>query len=334
LKEAYDMHVLKKLIIVAVLVMFVPVFLIAGQGDKDAGMERKTVVLLILGTQTPYCPPYVSNFTTKLNEVGIGTFVFDAKFDAALQASQMDDAIAMQPDLICLFALDSAGMAPGIKKSYDAGVPVMMINNRCLPESEQYTLLYAGPDVYQEGQVAAELMNEVLGGSGNVVMLEGATGQEAQLKRADGFTDRLAELNSDIEVIARQTAGWRKDLSVQVMQDFIVRYGDEIDGVYAQDDTMAIGAWVAMDEAGFVPGEVPIVGIGGSREGLAAINDGIQYATVMQSPIVETNLVVDFVIKVLDRGMKPGDQWDPYLNYMDLPRVTKDNVEQYLPGDW
>ena len=105
------MQALKKMIIVAVLIMFVPVFLMASGGGKETGMERKTVVLLILGTQTPYCPPYVSNFTTKLNEVGIGTFVFDAKFDAALQASQMDDAIAMQPDLICLFALDSAGMA-------------------------------------------------------------------------------------------------------------------------------------------------------------------------------------------------------------------------------
>jgi ribose transport system substrate-binding protein len=315
-----------------VLLLVSPLLAFGGTGgDKD---ERETVVLLMIGMQSPYCPPYVSNLTNLLNQAGIGMFMFDAKFDAQLQASQMDDAIAMNPAAIILFAADSQAMAGGIKKAHDAGIPVIMSNNKPVPESEPYTVMYVGPDYYSQAQLAGEMINDHLGGKGKIVIIEGLAGQEAQINRTKGLVDKFDELNADIEILAKQTAGWRKDLAVQVMQDFITRYGDEIDAVYAQDDTMGIGAAIAMEEAGYAPGTIPIFGIGGSREGLKAINDGIMFGTVMQSPIVETDGLVPYVIQVLENGMEAADKWDPYWNFMDMPKVTKDNVEQYLPGDW
>jgi ribose transport system substrate-binding protein len=302
-----------------------------GQGEAKGG---KLVVLLMIGMESPYCPPYVSNFTTKLNEAGVRTFMFNAKFDAQLQASQMDDAIAMKPALIVLFAADSQALAAGIKKAYDAGIPVLMSNNRPVKESEKYTVAYVGPDYYSQGQIAGEMMNELLKGKGSVVIVEGLAGQEAQINRSKGFIDKLKELKADIKVLAQQTASWRKDLAVQVMQDFITRYGTQIDAVYAQDDTMGIGAAIAVEEAGYRPGEIPIVSIGGSREGLKAVADGIVYGTVMQSPVIETNFMVPFVLDALKKGFKAGNQFDPYWNFMDMPKVSKANVEKYLPGDW
>lgn len=295
---------------------------------------KKTVVLLMIGMESPYCPPFVSNFTVQLNADNVSTFMFNAKFDAQLQSSQMDDAIAMEPDLIVLFAADSQAMAPGIKKAYDAGIPVLMSNNRSVKESEPYILGYVGPDVYTEGKLAAELMNELLKGKGNVVMIEGLAGQEAQIMRAKGFLDKLAELKSSIKVIARQPADWRKDKAVQVMQDFITRYKTQINAVYAHDDTLAIGAAIAMEEAKMAKGKIPIIGIGGSREGLKAISDGVMYGTVMQSPVIETNGLVPVILQVLEKGMKPGDKISPFIQFMDMPKVTKANVEKFLPGDW
>jgi ribose transport system substrate-binding protein len=301
---------------------------------KEKPKQRKTVVLLMIGMQSPYCPPYVSNFTNLLNQAGISTFMFDAKFDAQLQASQMDDAIAMRPNAIVLFAADSQAMAPGIKKAHDAGIPVIMSNNKPVPESEKYTAMYVGPDYYSQAQLAGEMISEHLNKKGKIVIIEGLAGQEAQINRTKGLVDKFKELGANIEILAKQTAGWRKDLAVQVMQDFITRYGDEIEAVYAQDDTMGIGAAIAMEEAGYEPGTIPIFGIGGSREGLKAVADGVMFGTVMQSPIVETNGLVPFIVKVLEKNMKAGEQWNPYWNFMDMPKVTKANVEKYLPGDW
>lgn len=323
-----------RIVLLCVLIVFVlstfTVFA-GGQGEKE---KQKTIVLLMLGMESPYCPPYVSNFQEIVNAAGMNMFMFNAKFDAQLQATQMDDAIAMKPDLIAVFAADSKGIAPGVKKAYDAGIPVFMINNAPIEESVPFTTAYAGPNVYMEGEAAGEMMHELLGGKGKVVMIEGLAGQAAQIDRANGFLDRLEALGSDIEVIARQTAAWRKDIAIQVMQDFITRYGDEIDAVYGHDDTLGVGAAIAMEEAGIVPGTIPIIGIGGSKEGLKAIDDGIMYGTVMQSPIVETDLVAPMAVEMVKRGFKAGDQWDPYWNFMDLPKVVKSNVADYLPGDW
>lgn len=318
-------------LIVALLALGASVAFAGGTGEAKS---EKLVVLLMIGMESPYCPPYVSNFTTQLNEAGVRTFMFNAKFDAQLQASQMDDAIAMKPALIVLFAADSQAMAAGIKKAYDAGIPVLMSNNRPVKESEQYTVAYVGPDYYSQGQLAGEMMNTLLKGKGSIVIVEGLAGQEAQINRSKGFIDRLKELKADIEVLAQQTASWRKDLAVQVMQDFITRYGDRIDAVYAQDDTMGIGAAIAVEEAGYAPGAIPIVSIGGSREGLKAVADGIVFGTVMQSPVIETDFMVPFVLEAVEKGMKATDKFDPYWNFMDMPKVSKANVEEYLPGDW
>jgi ribose transport system substrate-binding protein len=292
---------------VLVLILVASVAMAGGGGEK-AG-EKKTIVLLMIGMESPYCPPYVSNFQVIVNAAGMNLFMFNAKFDAQLQSTQMDDAIAMRPALICVFAADSQGIAPGIKKAFDAGIPVLMINNPPVKESVPYTVAYAGPNIYAEGQVAGEMMNELLKGNGKVVMIEGLAGQAAQIDRANGFMDKLKELNSKIEVIGRQTASWRKDLAIQVMQDFITRFGSEIDAVYGQDDTLGVGAALAMQEAGMKPGAIPIIGIGGSREGLKAIADGIMYGTVMQSPIVETNLVAPMAVELVTCPRSPRPMW-------------------------
>lgn len=312
------------------LLVFSGVFAFAN-GEAD---DEQTIVLLMIGMESPYCPPYVDNFQKIVEGAGMNFYMFNAKFDAQLQSSQMDEAIALRPDLITLFAADSKGMVPGIKKAHNAGIPVFIVNNVPAEEAIPYTLAYGGPDVYKEGVAAAEMMNDAMNGEGNVVMIEGLAGQEAQILRAGGFMDRLKELGSNIEVIARQPADWRKDLAVQVMQDFITRYGDDIDGVYGQDDTLSVGAAIALEEAGIDPKTLVIQGIGGSKEGLAAIRDGLLYGTVMQSPIVETDLVAPMAVKFVQDGVGPDDQQDPYYHYMDLPKVTAKNVEGYLPGDW
>lgn len=317
-----------------VVILVLSAFSVFAGGAGEKGGQRPTIVLLMIGMETPYAPPYASNFQEIVNAAGMNLFMFNAKFDAQTQATQMDQAIAMRPALIVCFAADSQGIAPGIKKAFDAKIPVFMVNNPPVKESVPYTVAYAGPNNYQEGQAAGEMINEKLGGKGNIVLIEGLAGQDAQIQRAQGMIDKLKDFNANINVLARQTANWRKDLAVQVMQDFWTRYGKQIDLVYAEDDTLAVGASIALQEAGVAKGSIPIEGIGGSKEGLKAIDDGVMYGTVMQSPIVETNLEAKLAVKMVQDGIKAGDQLKSYFNYMDLPKVTKANVQKYLPGDW
>jgi len=313
------------LILLVCLAMIAPFAMASGQKEK----EGETVVLLNIGMQSPYPPLYADNLEELLNEAGIEMFMFDGKFDAQLQSSQMDDAIAMKPNAIVVFPVDSAAIATAIKKAYDAGIPVIMGNGEPVEESVPYTALYFGPNNYEEGKVAGDVANEILGDSGNVVIVEGATGQDASIKRTEGFEDVL---NPGIKVLAAQPADWVKDKAVRVMSDFITSYGDDIDLIWSHSDDMGAGVGIALEEAGYKPGEIPSVSLGGSKAGMESIQAGWITNLIIQSPIDETDQLAPFVIKVVKEGWEVGQQWDPYWNFMETPVVDTESYEPYLPG--
>jgi ribose transport system substrate-binding protein len=315
-----------------ILVVFLCLVLVAGiamAGGKSEKTE-KTVVLLNIGMQSPYPPLYADNLEKHLKEAGIEMFMFDGKFDSQLQSSQMDDAIAMKPNAIVLFPVDSAAMATAIKKAYDAGIPVIMGNGEPVKESVPYTALYFGPNNYEEGKVGGQIANKILGSAGgNVVIVEGATGQDASIKRTEGFKDVL---NANIKVLAAQPADWVKDKAVRVMSDFITSYGNSIDLVWSHSDDMGAGVGIALEEAGYKPGEMPSVSLGGSKAGMEAIQSGWITNLIIQSPIDETDQLAPYVIKVVDEGWKAGKQWDPYWNFMETPAVDTTSYQPYMPG--
>jgi ribose transport system substrate-binding protein len=296
--------------------------------EEEAG-EAPVVVLLNIGMQSAYPPLYSSSLEENLKEAGIDYFMYDGKFDAQTQAGQMDDAIAINPDAIVLFAADSAAMASGIKKAYDAGIPVIMGNSEPTEESMEYTSLYFGPNNYKEGNIAGEEANNILGDSGNIVIIEGTAGQQTSIARTDGFVEVL---NEGFNVLGAQPADWQRDEGNRVMSDFLTSYGDEIDLIWSHGDDMGTGAGIAMKEAGLEPGEINHVSLGGSKGGLQTLADGWIQKLIIQAPDDEADQLAPFVIKIVEEDWEAGKQWDPYWNYMETPVADMDTYEQYLPG--
>jgi ribose transport system substrate-binding protein len=309
--------VMKKLLfllLMCVVILALPLNLLFASPKPAEG--EKTVVLLNVGMQSPYPPVYGSTLEARLSESGIKMIMFDGKFDAQLQANQMDEAIAMKPDAIVLFAADSKAMVTGIKKAYDAGIPVITSNTLPAEEAVPYTVCYFGPNNLLEGYLAGEETDKLLGGKGNVVIIEGSTGHEGAISRTKGFEEKLSPA---IKVLAKQHADWVKDKAARVMADFLTRFGDKIDAVWAHSDDMAAGATIAMEEAG-------------AKDGMKAMSEGWIVKNIIQCPDDESNQLAPFVIKVVNEGWKAGQQWDPYWNYMETPVATLDNFEKYMPG--
>jgi ribose transport system substrate-binding protein len=227
--------------------------------------------------------------------------------------------------------VDSQAIATGIKKAYDAGIVVIMGNGSPVDESVPYTALYFGPNNYEEGKVAGGVANDILGDTGNIVIVEGATGQDASIGRTEGFEDVL---NDGLVVLANQPADWVKDEAVRIMSDFITSYGDDIDLIWSHSDDMGAGVGIALEEAGYAPGDIPSVSLGGSKAGMESISDGWITELIIQSPIDETDQLAPFVITIVDEGWEVGQQWDPYWNYMETPVVDYESgsYEAYLPG--
>jgi len=321
--------IMKKLFFIflmSLMILVIPFNLLLAGAPTEG---EKTVALLNVGMQSPYPPVYESTLEARLSEAGIKMISFDGKFDAQLQANQMDEAVAMKPNAIVLFAADSKAMVTGIKKAYDAGIPVITSNTLPADEAVPYTVCYFGPNNLLEGNLAGVETDKLLGGKGNVVIIEGSTGHEGAISRTEGFEEKLSP---GIKVLAKQPADWVKDKAARVMSDFLTRFGDSIDAVWAHSDDMAAGATIAMEEAGYKPGDIPIVSLGGAKDGMKVMSEGWIVKNIIQCPDDESNQLAPFVIKVVNEEWKAGKQWDPYWNYMETPVATLDDYEKYMPG--
>ena len=127
-----------------------------------------------------------------------------------------------------------------------------------------------------------ETLIEAMGGSGGIVALGGILSNVPAIERKAGMEQAVAEADG-VEVLDFQPADWNETRAFEIMQAWLTRYGDEIKGVWAANDSMAIGALEALRQEGRA-GEVPVVGIDGTDAALEAIEAGEMAGTVAWDP--------------------------------------------------
>ena len=124
---------------------------------------------------------------------------------------------------------------------------------------------------------------DLLGGKGNIVVLQGPLGSSPEINRTQGINNVLAKY-PDIKVLAMDTANWARDQAYNKMKSWISAFGPELDGFVSENDDMAIGGHQALAEAGI---DIPITGIDGIQDGLQGVLDGWLKATNLQNGILE-----------------------------------------------
>ena len=276
--------------------------------------------------------PYIAVVTNtliaeadKMDDVEL--IVMDAGGDIAKQVADLESLTAKGVDVIMFCSLDGNAIVPGLMVAHDAGIPLLAISNEPNEQGKKLYAGFSGPDDYVQGVIAAEIMHEALGGKGNVVVIEGSLGQSTTDLRNNGFKDGLSKLNSDIIILANQTANWDPVQAKAVTEDFITTFGDKIDGLFSQDDNTAASAAEVFKDAGMLP-RVKIVGTGGSTNGLAAIKDGLVYGTMNQSPSTDAKQGLSFAIDLAN-----GKSLPEVRNIIPMPIITAENVSQFK-GEW
>ena len=126
-------------------------------------------------------------------------------------------------------------------------------------------------------------MNRLLPDGGKIIELSGTTGSGAAVGRAKGFRENL---NPNIEIMDSQTGNFTTAEGKPVMEAFLKKYGDEIQGAFIHNDNMAIGAVEAIKAAGMKPGDIKIVSVDGTRGGFQLMIDGWVQADVECNPLL------------------------------------------------
>jgi ribose transport system substrate-binding protein len=189
----------------------------------------------------------------------------------------------------------------------------------------EYWNVFTGPNDIGNGNSAAEAMIQGfaaknLGDKGKIFIVEGVPGTPPQIQRSQGFEDVLGKKAPGITVAGKQNGNWDQTKATDAAAALFTQVGPEVKGVYAQADNMMSGVIVAAKRAGIDPSKLVLVGSNCSIEGVNQINDGTQYATVLQSPIDDGKYAANAVIDLLN-----GKKLDKDI-YLPHEIVTKANV--------
>lgn len=255
----------------------------------------------------------------------VETVVLDAGGDVARQIAQVEDLIQQEVDAIIIWPTNGEAVIPAVRKAHQAGIPVIVTNSNIAEAGFDFVKSFSGPDNITQGARSAEIMCDKFKEMGvqdeaNVVHITGQPGYTTAIERAKGFEDRLPEVCPNVTVVDTQPGDWNREKSQQVMEAFLVKY-DDIDGVYAGDDNMGVGALNAAKAAGREG--IIFVGATNFAVGYEAMAAGDYWGSIYQSPVDDAKAALQTAIDVL----KGEDV--PFLNYFDTPKITQDNMDQF-----
>jgi len=235
-----------------------------------------------LGAESDWRTANSASIKQTADELGFKLIFSDAQQKQENQISAMRACIQQGVDVIALPPVVEDGWDAVLTEAQDAGIPVIIVDRSVSADSSLYAA-HIGSDMVLEGQKAAQEMNKLLPDGGKIVELSGTTGSGAAVGRAEGFRQAL---NDNIEIIDSQTGNFTTAEGKPVMEAFLKKYGDEIDGAFIHNDNMAIGAVEAIKAAGMEPGDINIVSVDGTRGGFQLMIDGWVQADVECNPLL------------------------------------------------
>ena len=133
-------------------------------------------------------------------------------------------------------------------------------------------------DGVTSGKQIGDALAEAIGGEGGIIALQGILDTGAAKDRFAGLEESLAA-NPGVNLLDQQTANFSRAEALEVTKTLLTKHGDDIKGIWAANDDMALGALEALKAAG-KEGEVAVVGIDAVPDALTAIADGSMTATV------------------------------------------------------
>jgi ribose transport system substrate-binding protein len=197
------------------------------------------------------------------------------------QVADMEAFISRDVDAILISPKESAGLTGVVEKAMDAKIPVILLDRNI--NSDKYTQWIGGDNVVI-GRAAGDFVVQTLGGpgkaKGNVVEIWGGLGTQASHDRSNGFHE-VADKEPGLKyLLKQQSADWKQDKAYEVMATAL-RNSESIDLVYAHNDPMAYGAYLAAKDVNREKA-IKFVGVDGlPDEGLKWVYGGILAATFL-----------------------------------------------------
>ncbi|MBU9726865.1 substrate-binding domain-containing protein [Diplocloster modestus] len=180
-------------------------------------------------------------------------------------------------------------------------------------------LSFVGSNDVEAGEIMGNYVDEKLGGSGNLVLLEGLMGESGQLYRREGLENTILAKDG-YELLSELSAEWSRAKAMSITEDWLGKY-PQIDAILCENDDMAMGALQAAESSERDP---LIIGVDAIPDALQAVKDGRMDATILQDAQGQAQVSVDVAVKIVNGESVEKEYSVPFQ------LITSENVDQFM----
>lgn len=242
--------------------------------DTTEAKDKYTIGFSPYTLTNEYFTAVLDGVQKACDETGSELIYFDPQNDPTQQASQIDDMIASGIDALIYIPYDSAGAQTVLQTCKDAGVKVINVDNVITEDDYDLVDGIIASDNEQLGYLSGQWVAENHPDGANILTVHLQTA-ESCIINVDGFWKGIKDNAKDPDkyVDAQIVEGeGSTETSFNVVSDAL-QANDDIDVIYCINDTSALGAVQAVEDAGKT-GQIDILGKDGAPIGKHAIKDG------------------------------------------------------------
>lgn len=249
------------------------------------------------------------------------------------QIDVVETFVQQQVDGIVIAPLDADAMVRPVEEAIAQKVPVVIIDSALKSDKP---LSYVATDNEKGGEIGAAQLGKVLGPQKRVLLLRYQQGSASTEAREEGFLKGIKAVAGATVVSSDQYSGATVDQAFKSAQNLLNRYGHQIDGVFASNETATRGMLLALKDAGLA-GKVKLVGFDYSADLIAGMKAGQIQGLVLQDPFKMGYLGVKTVVdsingkkveKKIDTGVTLGTPEN--METKEIKDLLVPPVDQYL----
>jgi ribose transport system substrate-binding protein len=290
--------------------------------------DKIKVGIAMYTLSAPYFVAQVEAAKAAAEKAGCTVVTTDGQNDMQKQIADVEDMLSQGINVLILNPRDPKGLVPATKACTAAKVPVICMDSTLDATADYVTLVQSSNT--QNGELVGDQLVKVMGDVPlKIALLSGQQGNIVGEDRREGVFRGIMEAQlrqfgkAGFTVVGQGWGKWSQEAGQAAMEDLITAH-KEINVLLAENDSMALGALLAINEAGKTKDIKVFAAADGQKEALALIKEGKYEVTGRNDPVEVATKAVEIALKVVK-----GDLSFPKTTLTEPVAITKDNVDKF-----
>ena len=245
--------------------------------------------------------------------LGVEVTWYDGGLSIDKQRKAVDDMATKNWDFVAIQAFGIDTLVDPVSQMIQKGIPVVQMDT-IIAKNDPGVVTFLEPDNVAMAETVTDTLFKAIGGTGNVIMTQGALGHSGARKRAEGFRRSLAR-HPNIKLLSEDSAEWDVNKTAKLWEDYLVKF-PKIDAAFFHSDDMGLAASKVIKNAGR---DIKLGSVDAMPEAIEAVKDGRLLVSVRNSSVR-----IHWGALVIGAMAATGTKNIPKYIQIDGPVVTKD----------